>query len=162
MTLNQLQHYHYRGARALVILHDRYMRAFLDTWSKAKQLEVKLPATDDPDYESLEHLLHHVLRAARGYMTWMCEKLELPDPQIPPAPPPDRAQAEAEQYLEIVLAKWREPLADVPAERFEDKEYPSRWKTLYSMDAMLEHAVMHPIRHIFQLQELIEKQKTRN
>ena len=146
----------------MVILHDRYLRAFLETWKKAKEMKVVLPETDDPDYTSLDYLLHHVLRAARGYMTWMCEKLELADPQIPPAPPPERAQMEADQYLELVLEKWREPLADVPAERFEDKEYPSRWKTFYSIDAMLEHAVMHPIRHVFQLNELIEKQKTKN
>lgn len=37
----------------------------------------------------------------------------------------------------------------------ETPEYPSRWKTLYCVDAMLEHAVMHPIRHAFQLEELM-------
>ena len=41
-----------------------------------------LPKTDDPAYESLDTLLHHVFRAARGYMTWMCEVLELPDPEM--------------------------------------------------------------------------------
>ena len=159
MTLSHLQHYKYRGARALVILHDRYMRAFLDTWSKAKELNIALPKTEDSDYQSLEHLLHHVLRAARGYMVWMCEKLELPDPEISATPPLEHVQAEAEQYLEHVLEKWREPLASVPEERYEES-FPSRWKTPYSIDAMLEHAVMHPIRHIFQLQELMAKQKT--
>ena len=154
MSVNELSHYRYRGARAMVILHERYMRECLATWKRAKAANVTLPTTDDPDYQSLEHLLFHVLRAARGYMTWMCEKLELPDPQIPSPPPLERVQTEADQYLELLLAKWREPLADVAAERFEDREYPSRWKTLYSIDAMLEHAVMHPIRHMFQLNEL--------
>ena len=39
-------------------------------------------------------LLNHALRAARGYMVWMCEKLELPDPEI--EPPPELAVIEAE------------------------------------------------------------------
>jgi len=94
-------------------------------------------------------------------MTWMCEQLGLPDPQIQPAPPPERAPAEADQYLEHVLEKWREPFAAVPEERFEEA-FASRWRRVYSIDAMLEHAVMHPMRHTFQLRELLAAQKTKS
>ena len=153
-----LEYYRYRGARALVLMHERYMREFWVMWKQAKAANITLPKTDDPDYESLNHLLHHVLRAARGYMTWMCEKLALPDPQIQPAPPPERAEAEADQYLEQVLERWREPLAGVEEPRFNDT-YKSRWGMDYSMDSMLEHAVCHPLRHTFQLQELMGNQK---
>ena len=38
-----------------------------------KKKDIKLPQTEDRDYLSLEHLIHHVLRAARGYIIWMCE-----------------------------------------------------------------------------------------
>lgn len=157
MAANDLSHYRYRGARALVLMHERYLREFLVTWKQAKAAKVTLPKTDDPDYQSLEHVLHHVLRAARGYMTWMCEKLGLPDPQIQPAPLPEQVQTEADHYLEHVLARWREPLAGVAEERFEEA-FPSRWKTMYSIDAMLEHAVCHPLRHTFQLRELMAEQ----
>ncbi len=155
MPKTLLPHYTYRGARALVILHEQYMREFLSTWRKAKQLDVKLPATDDPDYQSLDHLLSHVLRAARGYMTWMCEKLELPDPGIDNYPPPETAEREAGAFLEHVLEKWREPLAQVE-EKLCYESHKSRWGMDYSIDSMLEHAVMHPLRHIFQLEELME------
>jgi hypothetical protein len=116
---------------------------------------VTLPGTDDPAYASMEALLAHVLRAARGYMTWACEVLELPDPEIRPAPGPDRVEAEAEDYLRHLLERWRRPLAGVDEERFYRPEHPARWKTLYCVDAMLEHAVMHPIRHAFQLRVLM-------
>ena len=66
------------GARALVILHERRLRSFVEVWRQAKAADLKLPVTDDSDYESLETLLVHVVRAARGYMVWMCESLELP------------------------------------------------------------------------------------
>jgi hypothetical protein len=42
-------------------------------------------------------------------------------------------------------------------DQLETPEYRSRWQTLYSIDAMLEHAVMHPIRHAFQLEELMRQ-----
>jgi uncharacterized damage-inducible protein DinB len=116
-----------------------------------------LPAGDDPNYASLEALLRHVLRAARGYMVWICEMLELPDPQIRSTPQAGEIEAEAESYLEHLLEQWRRPLAEVPEERFYSPEYPSRWKVDYCIDAMLEHAVMHPIRHQFQLMELLAR-----
>ena len=74
--------YRSRAVRALVLLHEEHLRRFLVVWNQARAVSVVLPKTDDPDYVSLETLLHHVLGAARRYMTWMCEVLELPDPQI--------------------------------------------------------------------------------
>lgn len=152
-----LPDYKYRGARAMVILHDRYLREFVALWREARQADLRLPVVDDSDYESLEHLLRHLLRAARGYMTWFCKVLELPDPQIRPTPDVDEIEADLDSYLEHLLTQWQTPLADVPKDRY-DESYPSRWGTEYCIDAMLEHAVLHPIRHTFQLQELLKNQ----
>ena len=89
----ELAHYQYRGARALVLLHDKELREFLAVWRRARTANLALPATSDPDYASLEALLFHVLRAARGYMTWMCESLGLADPGIEAPPPVERVAA---------------------------------------------------------------------
>ena len=63
---------------------------------------------------------------------------------------------DADDYLEHILERWRaEALLGISDEQLETPEYPSRWQTRYSIDSMLEHAVMHPIRHAFQLDELI-------
>ena len=147
--------YRYRGARAMVLMHERELWRFVEVWRKAKAAGVALPATDDPDYASLEHMLYHVLRAARGYMIWMCEKLELPDPQIQPAPPPERMEAEVDRHLEHLLARWRLPLAELDEDRANRPSYKSRWDMDYSIDSMLEHALVHPMRHAFQLEEML-------
>lgn len=154
----ELQHYRYRGARALVLLHDAEMRRCLAVWQRAKALNVALPETDDEDYASPQHLLVHILRAARGYLVWVCTQLELPDPGIRPAPDAADIEREAEGYLEHVLERWRVPLEGVPEAAFEPEVYLSNWGTPYAVEAMLEHAVMHPIRHRFQLEELIAAQ----
>lgn len=154
-SLSRLATYNYRGARAMVLLHEEYMRSCLRTWKQGKAVGILLPETDDPDYESMETLLRHIFGAARGYMTWMCEKLELPDPNIDPTPDLDKIEELAENYLEHLLERWSTPLTDVPEVRFGIPVYPSRWGVEYCIDAMLEHAVMHPIRHEFQLRELI-------
>ena len=88
--------YRSRAVRALVLLHDAHLRRFLAVWKEARDAAVVLPVTDDPAYASLDTLLHHVLRAARGYMTWMCEQLELPDPGL--RTPPDAATLATDRH----------------------------------------------------------------
>jgi len=157
MPIHDLINYRYRGARALVLLHEKALRELLPAWKRARASHVQLPSTQDPSYASLESLLHHGLRAARGYMTWLCEKLGLPDPGIDPAPEASRVEQEAERYIEHVLERWRLPLADVEEARF-GATHKTRWGEDMSLEGMLEHAVMHPIRHRFQLEELLEAQ----
>ena len=140
----------------MVLLHEKYLTCLLQTWQEAKKLNIKLPKTDDSDYESLETLLRHILRAAGRYMIWMCDKLNLPDPGIEPAPEPENIERGAEKYLEHLLTKWQTPLADVKEEKFMTQTYASNWGVEYCIDAMLEHAVMHPIRHEFQLRNLMK------
>ena len=160
MPIRDLSNYRYRGARALVLLHEKALRELLPAWLRAKAARVNLPSTQDADYASLETLLHHGLRAARGYMTWLCEKLGLPDPGINPAPEASRVEQEAESYMEHLLARWRLPLAEVEEARFQSI-HKSRWGEDMSLEGMLEHAVMHPLRHRFQLEELMDAQSKR-
>jgi uncharacterized damage-inducible protein DinB len=155
MPIQQLRNYRYRGARALVLLHEQALRELLPVWQRAKAAHVQLPSTQDPSYASLGSLLHHALRAAGGYMTWLCEKLGLPDPGIDPVPEASRVEQEAGRYIEHLLERWRLPLADVEEARFETI-HKSRWGEDMSLEGMLEHAVMHPLRHRFQLEELLE------
>ncbi len=144
-----------RAVRALVLLHEEHLRRFVQTWRLALASSVSLPPTADPAYASLEVLGRHVLDAAGHYMVWMCQMLTLPDPGIRSAPDAAAIVREADDYLEHVLELWRAPLREVADGQLETPEYPSHWQTRYCIDSMLEHAVMHPIRHAFQLDELI-------
>lgn len=141
------------GARALVELHARHLTAFVETWRGAKRDGVALPATEDPDCASLDALLRHVLSCARHYMVWLCDKLELPDPGIRPLPEdPDRAAAEVDDYLAHLLERWDGPLVELDEPTVERATFTSGWGVDYCVDGMLEHAVMHPLRHEYQIQ----------
>lgn len=152
--------YRNRAVRALVMLHDRHLRSFLVAWKRADAADIDLPPTEDPSYASRAALLRHVLGVPRSYLTWICEKVELPDPGIRPVPEVDRIVSEAEDYMEHMLQRWPLPLVGLEGEKLRDRTYTSRWGVDYSIAAMLEHAVMHPIRHEFQLQELMAAQNT--
>ena len=141
----------------MVLLHEEHLRRFVQTWRLALATSVSLPPTDDPAYTSLSTLARHVLSAAAGYLVWMCEVLTLPDPEIRPAPDATAIVRDADEYMEHILERWRAgPLREISDEQLETPEYPSRWQTRYCIDSMLEHAVMHPIRHAFQLDELMK------
>ena len=155
-----MKNYLYSGAGALVSLHEKGMSKFLITWKIAENKNLKLPDTDDADYISLETLLLHVLNSSGGYLKWICQKLELPDPKIEKPPEVKSIRNEAEKYLEYLFEKWKTPLTEVPKEKFFAKTYKSNWGVEYCIEAMLEHAVMHPIRHESQLNNLMKIQNT--
>jgi uncharacterized damage-inducible protein DinB len=162
IDFTHLKPYKYNGARSLVLLHEKHLKSFLSVWKTAKKLNVALPKTDDQDYQSLQTLLRHIFRSARGYMIWMCDKLDLDDPDIDKTPDADEISLQADTYISHLLEKWRLPLSEIPEERFHSPVYKSRWGVDYCIDAMLEHAVMHTIRHEFQLTNLIIKSESRN
>ncbi|HMN17473.1 MAG: hypothetical protein PHY57_07755 [Ignavibacterium sp.] len=150
--------YKYNGAKALVALQEIHIKEFYNTWKKAKELDIKLPITDDPFYKSLNTLLYHVLRSSRGYIVWICSQLKLPDPKIDEAPLPEIIIENAEKFIEHLVERWKLPLRNVEPELFEDKVYKSNWDVDFCIESMLEHAVMHPIRHKYQLDNLIRQQ----
>ena len=142
--------YVYGGARALVQLHARHLLSFVDTWKRATAAGTELPPSEDPDCQSLDTLLRHVLGAARGYMVWICRSLELGDPAIDPVP--DDLAADVDTYAAHVLDRWDGPLHGLDQKTVDRATFPSSWGVDYCIDAMLEHAVMHPIRHQLQLE----------
>ena len=70
-----------------------------------------------------------------------------------------RAPDAAAGYLNHLLERWRTPLRDVPREAF--RKPVQQALTATNVEAMLEHAVMHPIRHSFQLRNLLAAQQAR-
>ncbi len=157
--VEELSGYKSRGARALVLLHEQHLRQCLEVWKHAKAANISLPETDDENYRSLETLLEHILGSPQGYLAWICKNLELPDPETNPVPEVSTIEAEADKYLQHLLERWRLPLANVEEEKLYNPEYPSNGGTHHHcIDIMLQHAVMHPVRHAFQLEELMRKQ----
>lgn len=157
MTGPETTPYRYGGARALVELLDRSLREFLAVWREARRGGLEMPPTEDPDCASLPALLRHVLHACRGELVWCCDVLDLPGPRVPPVPMVEEIEADHARYAEDLLAAWRaSPLRDVEEERFYRPEHLTSWGVRYCVDAMLEHAVMHPIRHAHQLRRALD------
>ena len=147
-----------RGVRALVLLQMDEMDQLFKVWKKAKRLGVRLPATRDPAYQSIDLLMRHPLRSCRGYLTWLCEVLGRPDPRVPDPPEAEKVAAQGAAYLKVLAKAWEKQMAWMPGKVLDSfTVYTSRWGAPMTVEAMFEHAVAHPMRHRFQLEELIAK-----
>ncbi len=146
--------YEYPGAGRLVRLHERHLSTFVELWKQASARSLALPSDAGEAYRSPAHLLHHVLGCARSYLAWSCEVLSLPPLPLAPLASVDELDARVDHEVAVVVDAWRDPLAAVPEPAFHIV-HPSRWGVGYCVDAMLEHAVMHVIRHSHQLEDLL-------
>ena len=142
------------AVRSLVELHEVELGRFYDLWEKFRASGTPLPETDDPSYVSAEHLGGHVFRAARNYLTWIGEGVNRPVADVDTDTDAASIARKGRAFVDEVLAAWRRHLA-----RLEDRELStarkSGWGEHYSIEQMLEHAVVHPMRHRVQLERLM-------
>lgn len=145
-----------RGVRSLVELHEVEMHAFLEVWKRFTAARAPMPeAHGDEDYASRERILGHVLMAARGYLTRIGEWLERPVDDVDATQDPLEVAARSDAFAEAILDAYRRHLASVTKEEFEPQIHRARWGELMSVELMLEHAVVHPMRHRVQLERIL-------
>ena len=143
------------AVRSCVELHEIELRRFLDTWRAFCASGIGLPPTDDPSYKSNDHLAGHVLRAARNYLTWVGKNVNRPVTDLDAETDPVRIAARGPAFMDEVLAGWRRHLAVLEDRELAPATFKSSWGEDYNIEQMLEHAVVHPMRHRIQLERLM-------
>ena len=146
-----------RAVRSLAELHEVELRKFLETWRRFKASGKPMPeAHGDESYASAETLVTHVQAAARSYMLWIREVLGQPVTEPPRIREPELILPRLDAFMEETLDAWKRHLASLTDEQLGPVQYKSRWGELFTIDAMLEHAVVHPMRHRVQLERILK------
>ena len=143
------------AVRSLVEIHEIELNRFFDVWQTFRSSGTLLPRSDDPNYASPDHLGGHVLRAARNYLTWIGDCVHRPITDVDLDNDTVSVASKGRSFLEEVLAAWRRHLALVEDRELTPATRKSRWGEDYSVEQMLEHAVVHPMRHRIQLERLL-------
>ncbi len=143
------------AVRACVELHEIELRRFYDTWEAFRAAGVALPRSDDRSYASADHLGGHVLCSARNYLTWIGACVNRPVTDVDPDDDLVGVARKGRPFMDGVLAAWRRHLAALEGSELAPAVYKSRWGEDYNIEQMLEHAVVHPMRHRFQLERLM-------
>lgn len=145
-----------RAVRSLTELHEHELTAFATTWQRFAASGKPLPdARGDANFESPEKLVSHVHAAARSYLLWIWEKLERPIEGLPLVRDPAIIVPRLDAFMAETLDSWRRHLAPLEDEQLSPKQYLSRWGEPHTIEQMLEHAVVHPMRHRIQLERIL-------
>ena len=145
-------------AKTMVLLHATHLLDFLRTWKIAKNMRLSLEGTK---YQSADGLYVHVVSRSRDCLIRTCTELRLPVPAIREPPSPPFSEAVGDEYLKHLLDQWIYPLRDVVEQQLRQPSQPKPLDTTPPITAVLEHAVMHTLRHKFELSELIITQALR-
>ena len=96
-----------------------------------------------------------MVRAARNYLTWIGECVKRPVVDVDLDNDPLTVAGKGRAFMEEVLAAWRRHLVALEDRELSPEVYTSRWGEPYTVEQMLEHAVVHPMRHRIQLERLM-------
>ncbi len=95
-----------------------------------------------------------MLRWARDYLTWIGDCVQRPVSDLDPETDLVAIAGRSAAFMEEVLAGWRRHLALLEDSELAPLTFKSRWGEDYNVEQMLEHAIVHPMRHRIQLERL--------
>lgn len=113
--------------------------------------------TPDEECRSIRTVINHVVRASYGYAHYMRVAFSLPSPRIVV---PLGARSESVEQLAAMLAYTVETLDgrwEMPDAEMEAVKIQSRWGTVYDLEQMLEHAIVHILRHRRQIERFLSE-----
>jgi uncharacterized damage-inducible protein DinB len=145
-----------RAIRSLLELHDAELRAFLATWRRYARAGVPMPeAHGDEDYETIDRLGTHVLKAARSFLARITEWLGRPAVDLDMAEDVQDLTARADEFAESLLEAYKRHLSSATDEEIGAWVHKTRQGNAISIEMLLEHALVHPMRHRVQLERIL-------
>lgn len=113
------------------------------------------PDTDNEDCRSIQTIMVHVVRATYGYAEYIRVALGIPGER--PAPPPptrdgtiDGLAAGLVYTAGVLEGRWTMSDDEIVTVTFQ-----TRWGQTYDLEQMLEHAIVHILRHRRQIERFL-------
>jgi uncharacterized damage-inducible protein DinB len=148
---------------AVGALMDEYERAASELILLVEQIpdhefvRVVDTETKDDDCRSAQTIMSHVVRAAYGYADYIREQFSVastrPQPRLLSRPESVEQLVAALAYtVETLDGRW-----EMSDEEMAKTVIKSRWGPVYDVEGMLEHAIVHILRHRRQLEKVIRQ-----
>jgi len=145
----------------LVALMDEYRRAAIDLKEILEYLPPSYflvildPDTKDEDCRSIKTVIEHVLRSGYGYANYIAKGAQIShnQPTININEPKNGIVQidKMLDYTEKILSQiWH-----LPTEKIEAFTYKSKWGPSFDIEQLLEHAIVHILRHRRQIEGFI-------
>lgn len=148
---------------AIGALMDEYERAALELKTLVKEIpaddfvRIVDPQTSDEDCRSVQTIMSHVIRAGYGYADYIRHLFS-----ISSARPANQLlsqdeslkelQSMVEYTIETLDGKW-----EMSDEVIVRTTIQSLWGVMYDLEQLLEHAIVHILRHRRQIEKLAQQ-----
>ncbi|MGH1436111.1 MAG: DinB family protein [Lewinella sp.] len=153
----------YRDNGAVGALLDEYERALNElqalivTVANDQLVRIVDPHTDDPDCRSIQTILTHVVRAGYGYAIAIRknegEELAYMERKT------QNTIAAYQEDLQRMFAYNEQLFADYPNLQLEEKDADKKikvsWGQIYDVEQLMEHAIVHILRHRRQIERFL-------
>ena len=153
----------YRTNGAIGALLDEYEKAMLELISIIENItpheltSIVDPDTKDPDCRSIQTILTHVVRSGYNYIVeirkWLGEEIDFV--QI-------ETLQTVEEYQDALLKMFQYNVQffdDYPAIKLEElipeKKITVRWGQQFDVEQLMEHAIVHILRHRRQIERFL-------
>jgi len=155
----------YRNNGAIGALLDEYERALIElknvifNLSDEQLTYVVDPSTDDPDCRSIQTILTHVVQSGYTYVIeirkWLGETIEYRDKT--PQSSSSQFIKELDNMFTYTVALFKENPTIQMIEKDPAKKILVRWGPRFDVDQLMEHAVMHILRHRRQIERFMQE-----
>lgn len=145
---------------AVGALLDIYERAIHELIQFAEHIppgeytEVLDAETEDEDCRTVQTILGHVVRSGYQYADYIKQAFELTGrkPKTDPVTH-ETAGAQLGDMMSYTLAAI-EPMCSFPYDRFDNIHIKTSWGQEYDFEQLMEHAIVHALRHHRQIERL--------
>lgn len=145
-------------------LLDEYERAAQDLktvlfgMSSSDFTAIRDAQTTDPDCHSVQTIITHVVRSGYGYAAYINsmfkeERYVFEGTILSPNEGMRNIDAMLLYTEKVLLDKM-----DIPLEEIATWKFDTRWGPTYDIEQLLEHAIVHILRHRRQIEHLMEMQ----
>lgn len=119
---------------------------------------VRYPEAEE-DFRSIQTVVHHVVRAGYAHANHLRVAFSIPGfrPEVPLASRRESAEQLSEMLAYMVATldgRW-----GMTDEEIEAVELESAWGTVYDLEQMLEHTVVHVLRHRRQIERFLGRSR---
>lgn len=132
----------------------RELQSVIANISNAQLAEIVDPLTENPDCKSIQSILTHVVSSGYSYCVYI---RNLKDPSV--QRPLRNNRESATEYcndLDAVLHYTDETFAQIYDDELEEfesnKKIQTRWQQEYDIEQLMEHAIVHILRHRRQIE----------
>lgn len=138
------------------------MHSVLESVTEEEYTAQANPTTPQQEMRTIQSMMRHVVNAGYGYATYISSALgtTIQRPRVELLP-----LAELPAQLTAIVAFTDDVLRDrytMPEDDMDTITMKAPWNVVYTIDQMLEHAVMHIHRHRRQLERYLEILRARS